>query len=289
MFGPQLWFLSAMVFSWSLVRAKRLEPTGAPQILPYLVMIVTLVLSVITPFRSRPLFAVGIVMMVAYVHGRLRRVAVVALAGLAVVALLWQVGGSNRVSFVMTRSLSTIMPVSNNMALEYADKFKSSSEFGWASDFRAELNRMAWERIQERPFAGKGFAFTRDELVMQSYASGTLEALMAQLAVSGIYHNAVIELAVFCGLPLAVLFVLAYLLSLVKFIRFAPAIRDPETRMLAAALVGFIIAESGQMLMNGGGRDFYYICMLMGTMRGLRALMADRAPEAEPAASRGKP
>lgn len=127
---------------------------------------------------------------------------------------------------------------------------------------------------------GKGFGFTRDELMMQTYVSGSREQMMSQLATSGIYHNVVIELAVFCGLPLAVLFVLAYLFSLIKFIRFAPGVDDPGFRMMAAALLGFFVAESGQMLMNGGGRDFYYICMLMGTMRGLRVLVAERETEA---------
>jgi hypothetical protein len=288
-FGLQLWFLSALVLSWTLLRAKRGGQTGTPQLLPYLVMAGTMILSVITPFRSRPVFAVGIVMTVAYVHGRLRRLGTVTLGGLALVMLLWYVGGSDRVPFVVTRSLSTIMPVSHDMAVEYANQFGSSSEVGWGSGFRADLNRMAWERIRERPLAGKGFTFSRDELVMQSYISGSREEMMAHLAVSGIYHNVIVELAVFCGLPLAALFVLSYLFSLVKFIRFAPGIRDPDYRMLAAALVGFLVAESGQMLMNGGGRDFYYICLLLGAMRGLRLLLAEREPGLEPVAASGKP
>ena len=285
LFGLQLWFLSAMVLSWALVRANRTDHTRVPQILPYLVMIGTMILSVITPFRSRPMFAVGIVIAVAYVHGKLRRLGTTALAGLGLVMLLWFVGGPERIPFVVTRSLSTIMPVSNDMAVEYSTTFKSSSEFGWVSEFRAELNEMAWERIRERPIAGKGFIFTRDELFMQAFASGSQKEMMAQLALSGIYHNTVVELAVFCGLPLTALFVLAYLISLVKFIRFAPGIGDPGFRMLAAAMLGFFVAESGQMLMNGGGRDFYYICLLMGAMRGMRVLMAAREPGAEPAAA----
>jgi hypothetical protein len=280
-FGMQFWFLSAMALSWALVRASRSDLAGTPQFLPYLIMIGTMILSVITPFRSRPVFAVGIVMAVAFVHGRLRRLGAVTLAGLGLVVLLWTLGGSSRMPFIVTRSLSTIMPVSDTVASEYVNEFKSSSEFGWGSGFRAELNRMAWERIRERPVTGKGFAFTRDELIMQSYASGTQAEMMAHLAVSGIYHNVLVELAVFCGLPLAALFVLAYLFALVKFIRFAPGIGDPGIRMMAAALLGFFVAESGQMLMNGGGRDFYYICTLMGAMRGLRMLMAAREPGGE--------
>jgi hypothetical protein len=288
-FGLQLWFLSALALSWTLLRAKRREQTGTPQLLPYLVMAGTMILSAITPFRSRPVFAVAIVMTVAYVHGRLRRLGTVTLGGLALVMLLWYVGGSDRLPFVVTRSLSTIMPVSDDMAVEYASQFGSSSEVGWRSGFRADLNRMAWERIRERPLMGKGFTFTRDELVMQSYVSGSREEMMAHLAVSGIYHNVLVALAVFCGLPLALLFLLAYLFSLLKFIRFAPGIRDPEHRMLAAALVGFLVAESGQMLMNGGGRDFYYVCLLLGAMRGLRLLVAEREPGLEPVAASGKP
>jgi hypothetical protein len=248
--------------------------------MPYLIMIGTMILSVITPFRSRPVFAVGIVMAVAYVHGRLRRLGTATLAGLGLIMLLWFIGGSGQVPFVVTRSLSTIMPVSDSMALDYANEFKSSSEFGWGSGFRAELNRMAWARIRERPVMGKGFGFTRDELLMHSYVSGSNEAMVSQLVTSGIYHDAIVELAVFCGLPLAALFVLAYLISLVKFVRFAPGIIDTDFRMMAAALLGFFVAESGQMLMNGGGRDFYYICMLMGAMRGLRFLVAEREAEA---------
>lgn len=279
LFGLQLWFLSAMVLSWALVRANADSARG-PQILPYVIMMGTMILSVITPFRSRPLFAVGIVMAVAYVHGRLWRLGSVALAGLGLVVLLWFIAGSGQVPFLVTRSLSTVMPVSDTKAMEYSHEFRSSSEFGWGSGFRAELNRMAWTRIRERPIMGKGFGFTRDELMMQTYVSGSREQMMSQLATSGIYHNVVIELAVFCGLPLAVLFVLAYLFSLIKFIRFAPGVDDPGFRMMAAALLGFFVAESGQMLMNGGGRDFYYICMLMGTMRGLRVLVAERETEA---------
>ncbi len=288
-FGLQLWFLCAMVLSWALGRANRSDPTRGPQILPYLVILGTMILSVVSPFRSRPVFAVGIVMAVAYVHGRLRRLGTVVLAGLGLVVLLWFIAGSDSVPFVVSRSLSTIMPVSETRAAEFSNEFKSSAEFGWGSDFRAALNQMAWARIRERPLAGAGFTFTREELIMQSYASGAQETLLAQLALSGIYHNVVLELAVFCGLPLAALFVIAYLISLVKFIRFAPGISDPDFRMIAAALLGFFVAESGQMLMNGGGRDFYHICMLLGAMRGLRVWVAAREAEVELAASRETP
>lgn len=273
LFGLQMWFLLSMLLAWSLARARRVAQAG-PQFLPYVLMAITLVLSVLTPFRSRPVFAVAIIMTVTYVYGRMRRFAVIVGVGLGVAALAWSLSGSERVPFMIARSVSTIMPASDRTVLEYVNRYNASTEFGWESDFRAELNRMAWERIRERPLMGKGFAFTRDELVMQSYATTALGTLIRQLAISGVYHNAILELAVSCGLPLAALFVIAYLSFLIRFLLAVPTMRDPGMQLVGASLIGFFAAESGQMLMNGGGRDFYFICLLMGAMRGLTIVAA---------------
>ena len=39
--------------------------------------------------------------------------------------------------------------------------------------------------------------------------------------------------------------------------------------MMTAGIMGYLVAASGQMLMNGSGRDFFYICVLLGFLRGV--------------------
>ena len=46
--------------------------------------------------------------------------------------------------------------------------------------------------------------------------------------------------------------------------------KDPHLLILSAGMIGLFVAESGQMLMNGGSHDFFAICVLLGAMKGIR-------------------
>lgn len=119
--------------------------------------------------------------------------------------------------------------------------------------------------------AGRGFVFSSTELANANSLMGFdgLDAGQMTLVLSGVYHNSVVALAVFCGIPVAMLFVFGYGSVLWRFFRSIMRMDRPDWRLLGVSLLGFTVAITGQMLMNGAGNTFLVVCACLGVMNGM--------------------
>jgi hypothetical protein len=270
LFSRQYWFLFALLLAWSfhaVVRDK--QSSWTLRALPYCTIGLLLISSIVSPHRSRPLFAIGIVLAVSWVYSRVPRAALVFTACGALVIGLIMVTRSGTLPAPMMRTLSTIIPTEPAEIRWHKGEADVSSEVGWKSGFRAELYRIAWRHVRQHPFLGKGFAFSRDEIIA-AIGLQHAHARFRSLSLSGGYHNSIVQLAVACGVPCALLFLLAYAIGIGKFARDVRRMKDPHLLILSAGMIGLFVAQSGQMLMNGGSHDFFVICVLLGAMKGIR-------------------
>jgi hypothetical protein len=109
---------------------------------------------------------------------------------------------------------------------------------------------------------------SRADLGFALSGRGDKERTLLGLAMAGGYHNSVLALAVFSGIPSAIAFTLALVVGAWRFYRIGRGTWVSDTRMLQAATLGFFFPCVGQMLMNGMGSSFYVVCVLLGAMRG---------------------
>jgi hypothetical protein len=271
LFNRQYWFLLSLLLAWSFYYETVGERLWLRAVLSYGVIGVILLMGICSPHRSRPLFAAGIVGSVAYVYRRFRRAALI-FAGCGVLAVsVVLIARSGQLPARMMRTLSTVLPTDASEIRWHKGEDKVSSEVGWQSEFRGELYGMALQHIKAHPVLGKGFAFTRDEILAAIGARRHSGKRFRSLDLSGCYHNSVLQLAVACGVPCALLFLVAYGTGIVRFLRAVRKMRDPYLVILSAGMVGLFAAQSGQMFMNGGGRDIFAICVLLGAMKGICA------------------
>jgi hypothetical protein len=167
----------------------------------------------------------------------------------------------------VSKSLSTIQ----EFVTGYAG-VSTLGNVGWQDSFRANMYRYGWAEIKKHPLIGKGFKFSTEEIIA-SMSYTTVNAFdlgsVTALAISGGYHNAVFELAVFCGLPTALIFIIAYFGILLRFLPWCQGLPSSSLKVLSAGMLGFFVQASGQMLMNGSGYMFGIICTLLGCMSGL--------------------
>jgi len=271
-FGQPVWLMSGLGLAWIHDHWNQRGALG--NWISYIGLIALILgLATITPFRSRPVFALVQILVVAITYRQTRK-AVFAL--MLVVSLgmgmltLFSPSGVPRIA---KRALSTVLDVDRSEASQLSADFEMSGEFGWQSEFRATLNRLAWASIREHPFSGKGFTFSTEELANSSSMMRLegLDAGQMTLAVSGVYHNSVLALAVFCGLPLAVLYVIGAGSVCWRFIRCMMEMGNSLWRLFGVALLAFMAAVIGQMLMNGGGDTFMSVCIGLGVMNGMIA------------------
>jgi hypothetical protein len=152
---------------------------------------------------------------------------------------------------------------------------------GRASPWRKRLWSTAWSHIRQRPLAGRGYAFSSADLFADfASARATYEARIRGVSTAGQFHNVPLNLAYFCGLPVSLLFCVAWVITLWHIV----GIATRAASWFGAFMVGFLVyavAATGQALMNGGGRDFLAICLMMGLTQAIRFGLQ---PEQEPVA-----
>lgn len=272
-FQQPVWFLSALLLSVLLDGNNR--PAGdagrqkkAPQ-LYWATAAIVMLLAVMTPHRSRPVFALAIILSTAYAYNKLSTAIKAGTAAFLLVLLILLAVGSGRLPFVVMRSVSTIIPVPQQYVQQATRDYGFSGETGWRSGFRAELFRLGWMRIKRDPLFGKGFKFSQDDLMLARSVGGDVESAARGLAVTGAYHNAILELIVFCGIPAGVLVMVAYIKRLLQFLKTVRRYPPSAGKKMAVALFGYFAAMSGQMLMNGGAQHFAYVMILLGAMKGM--------------------
>lgn len=227
--------------------------------------------SLITPFRSRLYFALAMIFVTGWGYRHLRRSCIALVIGGSLVACVIMMGDPDGITLITRRALSTILSVNPNDASYIADIYSTSSEVGWESGFRATLTRLAYDRIKEHPLVGNGFSFSSEDLANAASMMGgnSMSGGSMTLVVGGTYHNSLLALSVFCGVPVAVFFALGVILILRLYIRF---IRDKESsqdKAFCVALLAFVIVIIGQTLMNGDGMTFLLVCCCLGVMNGM--------------------
>jgi hypothetical protein len=89
------------------------------------------------------------------------------------------------------------------------------------------------------------------------------------LAVSGGYHNGLLTLAVFCGIPAALMFAVALLLTAKKFIRMLPGLDNVWLKYLSVSVMAAFVPYTFHMLINGSGPQIFKLCVMMGGMNGI--------------------
>lgn len=231
-----------------------------------------LALAALSGHRSRPLFAVGSIMMVCYVY-REHKKAFFLLSFAVFLGLLGLIGtGMENVSPKVRRALSIVIPVSQEEATKFSMQKQAGGEVGWESDFRSGLYAIAWEKIQGNPVFGAGFTFSAKDLItlLNTVGDKTLSRAQVGLATVGGYHNSYLQLAVGAGLPSGIFALMGTILIIWKFMQHAQALVDPVHSFFAAALLGILIPLMGQVLMNGDSADFSRAAVILGVMNGVR-------------------
>ena len=268
LFIRSTWFLCAYGLAAVAESSWRL---GSSTVRSWVAVGITLLLGALSPHRSRILFAGGIVGAVSYAYGRLSRNLLLLFCGLFVLGAGLAVTQAELPAPV-ARSLSIMFPRHASKAHDYIRAHHLSDEVGWNSPFRGVLLKMAGRTIRRRPFVGKGFTFSMSEYWVAYHKRNTMEAEYQVLAATGAYHNSLVELAVACGVPIVALFCLVYIGVLIPFAKRLKSASCSDTRVLFVGILGLFLAESGQVLMNGGSQDFYIVSLLLGVMHYSRFL-----------------
>lgn len=268
LFLRSAWLLYAFILAYVFYRNEKNETFDNKWV--YLASLAIFLFAILSHHRSRPIFALGIIAAIAYCYGHFRRLSI-----FIVVISIIGIGG---VFFIKPtalpastlRSLSIVLPVSQEAIMEFAKEERVSSELGWESDFRSTLYKLAWNEIKKQPVFGRGFVFSKEYLnSIYRTADTYVSTLTASLALTGSHHNSLLTLAVNCGIPATLFYIFGAFLLIKRFLQNVKNIDSPEERLIASAIAGFSFPAVGQMLVNGSGRDFFIVTLLLGVMYGI--------------------
>jgi hypothetical protein len=263
--GP-LWFLMPL---WLATLLKRVRQKQIPILIPVVFCLFLLLLAVLSPFRSRLYFSVSSMAAVFWCFGYRRRLFVgIAIAFCMVIPVL-TVMPKQMVPVVARRALSTLLPYDRADVSAMQDRgIAASGEVGWSSEFRRGILDVAVQNIRKNPLLGQGWSFSAEELMWAASFQGVNWAA-SSLITAGDYHNALVTVAVKCGLPAALvlacgLFILLWHAGMRQYDG-----DDADFLVLYAGMMGALVAIFGQMLMNGGGQDLQAICAILGFFHGV--------------------
>ncbi len=261
-----LWFLMPL---WLAALLKRVRQNQMPILMPVLFSLFFLLLGVLSPFRSRLYFSVASLAAVFWCFGYRRRLFVgIAIAFCMVIPILTVIP-KQMVPVVARRALSTVLPYDRaDIAAMLDHGIATSGETGWSSKFRSSILEVAIKNIRNNPLLGQGWSFSADELMWAASFQGKNWAASA-LITAGDYHNALVTVAVKCGLPAALAFACGLLFVLWRAWMRQYDSTDVDFLVLYAGLMGAVVAIFGQMLMNGGGQDLQAVCAILGFFHGV--------------------
>lgn len=277
------WMLGGIVFAFIIYKFGKGK---GPMLLNQNLIIATtgfIAVSAFSGHRSRPLFAMGTILLVAYIYRVHRRVFLI-LAMTVVIGLIGIAStGRDVLPPVVKRTLSIVFPISQQEAMRMNAEFGVGGEVGWESEFRSGLYAIAWEKIKGNPVFGAGFTFsTRDIMKLVAGFDQKISVIQLRLAMVGGYHNSLLQLAVGAGLPAAFFFALGTILILKKSLTQALSVAEPKAHFFLASMLGFVPPLLGQMLMNGDAKDFFRFCVVLGLLNGIginRRFRRDTDPE----------
>ena len=265
------WLLSALCITYFAFQKTRRSDAFTAFLLGSVVLLVFVGLAALTPHRSRPVFVIASFIVTAFAFKKgVSSLFPISLAGFVLLCLAIAVGFDALPSTVQ-RSLSTVVPI-DSRTLNVTEGM--SSETGWKSEFRAQMNQLAIDKISDSPFIGAGFGFSASDLnkVLQRAGdqnTGEIQEVAEALALSGNYHNSILQLAVNCGVPAAFLATIGILGLFTKFLNFARRTVSQQTRFASSVIICTAVPVIGQMLMNGGGTDYFNALLLLGMGNGI--------------------
>ncbi|MBU0677412.1 MAG: O-antigen ligase family protein [Verrucomicrobia bacterium] len=271
------WFLAGVLMVWIFEKKKKGQANFFFIRNLLFAICGLIVLGVLSPHRARIWFAMAIVVGIAYLYGHMKK-AVFLIILIGGFGLLLAVTNYSRLPAGMKRSLTTFTP--RALVRDARRDFGRegiSAEVGWSSGWRTYMYKQAWREIRRRPFTGNGWAFSIEELLASLSVVDAQQAMAQGLATTGGYHNSVVQLAVSCGLPAALFFVIAYISIVRRFIIKFPQIPNADIRMIAGGVFGYLIADTGQMLTNGAGSSMFDMCVILAFLEGV--MMRVRAEE----------
>jgi hypothetical protein len=240
-----------------------------------------LVASFVSARRAAPYAAILSILTILFCF---RRIKVFLLVGLCLAPLLFGFAllSPQSIPRSMARTLSTVL--SKEMAHDLQTKYESLGEIGWESEWRSRLASMAWQDIRQHPFVGRGFAFSFADILAAVAVAGMSrqDALYEGLALSGGYHDGILTMAAFCGLPAAVAMVASMLSLFAVFIWRVRKVAPSPMKMFAAGLAGTFMANFIQMATNGSGPNIYILCALMAVMNGILFKLSHTAEQKSP-------
>ncbi|TAN38945.1 MAG: hypothetical protein EPN23_01505 [Verrucomicrobia bacterium] len=264
-FERPMWLVAPVVLAGLYYKRFALSGWRPSWFLLYGVILFLLVIPCFSAFRSRLYFAATMILVVAYVFRQSKKalvyILVIGVLGIGAILL-----GYGHLPGRMGRALSTLVSADRIDRSGMAE-YNLSGEVGWESGFRAAMNKVGWRKIMSSPIIGVGFNFSFEEIITQlSFERTNLESEV--LAMGGGYHDALLALAVFCGLPAAFLFVIGYVWIVWLFVGKIYALSPSLEKWFGASLLGILMPVTGQMLMNGVGHDFMTVCIVLGAMSG---------------------
>jgi len=273
-----MWLLMPLVLAWILNRRGQ---QGKFPIGGLLLSTFMLLLSVLSPFRSRIFFAIGSIAAVFWCSGYRRRFVVGSIVLFSIMVPLLAFVPQERIPVVARRALSTMLPYDRADVDAIRERgVDISGEYGWRSDFRAFLFEAAARNIRRNPWLGQGWGISLDDLVLAS-SFDPYERLMYGLVASGEYHNSILTVAVKGGLPAAFFLSLGFVLLAIPCVRNAKRLPDGDVKILYIGVIGGLVAITGQMLMNGGYRELQATCVFLGFLQGTLKSPAVTSPEGD--------
>lgn len=273
LFQPAIFITSAFLLAWLYHWESQGHNRVKFRLIRYWLISVTIGIALMSAGRTFLPIAMSIVLIAAYAYSNLRRVLLVLCCIIIPFILLVVMSKPELMPTGTFRSLSLIMP---ETALRFQREFApdaAKGEFGWKeNEFRRTMYRSAWERIQEKPFIGRGFAFSFSDIVMSISAlniSGDVAGgLSKALMVSGGFHNSMLSLAYFCGLPAALCYSLAVLLIYWKVLSSLRRMPHNLDKAMTVALLGSLTGALLNALTQGSGLEWITVSIMLGLLHG---------------------
>jgi hypothetical protein len=273
-FNPVTWtelaFLLGLAWMWS-------QQAGRKSFLAYwsapFCAAATLAFGLLSAQRSRPYYALVMILVMAYVMKSFKRATVLVVL-LALPVFFAVALKPALLPGAALRTLSTLAPgaVKQELISRQMTDDIAQGEMGWENEWRSTLTRMAWEDVKRHPFTGRGFAFGLGEMLSALRAGGgAMEGMILGLALSGGYHNGLLTIAAFCGIPAALAFLVG---SLWIFLRFVRQVRQMDNsdfwgKAFAVGLAASFLPNFWQMAINGSGPQIFTCMVYCGVMYGL--------------------
>lgn len=260
---PSVWVLLFFPLATQLNQLK--DSFKTPINLKVLIMTAAIMLLSLISMNRAPILYTPAAMATVYwcYHKANRYILILALGLLALISFT-----TFFPQLVPRSAVRTLSLISENIVNEKGQQ--GLGETGWESDWRTKLAQIAWEDIKKHPIAGKGFAFSFEELQYNALLAQSGDAArFGGLLSSGGYHNGILFLAVKTGIPTTAAFILAFLSIFSRFLTYTKHENKDNLKIFCTGLSAIMICTTAKMLTNGGPLDIFNMTIYMGIMQGI--------------------